>query len=326
MLGLRRAARVFADEGLAGLVRRTGRKLTGPRRVVPPPPPAPVEDSGAALARDVARAKAVYDRQAAAFRDRTRGLAVPGLEHFYWYHTVDLGGGLVTPGDYDFRDQLGAFGFPADMTGLRVLDVGSATGFFAFEFARRGAAVTSVELPSLAAWDMVSAEREKLLRGLQAEHQADTPEEAYRRHLDGPFQFCQARLGLNVTRCYSSVYDLTLAKVGGEKFDLVYAGDILMHLFSPFRALDVLSGLCRGSLVTTIETPFPFHDDQPLILFRGLINGEEGRTWWMPSRGGVSQMLRRLGFASVEAVGSYSGVARRAWFPYTRDVIRATRA
>jgi len=32
---------------------------------------------------------------------------------------------------------------------MTVLDVGSATGFFAFEFERRGARVISVELPSL---------------------------------------------------------------------------------------------------------------------------------------------------------------------------------
>ena len=37
--------------------------------------------------------------------------------------------------------------------GMRVLDIGTATGFFAFEFARRGAHVTAVDLPSLYALD-----------------------------------------------------------------------------------------------------------------------------------------------------------------------------
>jgi hypothetical protein len=41
------------------------------------------------------------------------------------------------------------FQFPVDMRGMSVLDVGSATGFFAFEFERRGAEVLSLELPSL---------------------------------------------------------------------------------------------------------------------------------------------------------------------------------
>ena len=143
------------------------------------------------------------------------------------------------------------------------------------------------------------------------------------RHLDGPFQFCHEQLRSKVKRVYSSVYDLTLAKVGGEKFDLVYAGDILMHLFSPLRALDVLSDLCRGSLMLTIEIPFPGPTDQPLISFRGLVNGTEGRTWWMPSRTCAEHMLRRMGFTTVGVVGRYSGVVRNAWFPYWREVIRA---
>ncbi|HEY1189837.1 MAG TPA: hypothetical protein VGE74_19465 [Gemmata sp.] len=314
---LQRAAGVFADEGFAGLVRRFGRKLAGPRTPEAPVTAAPpVDPPDAALAR----AKSEYAHQEAAFRAR----AGAGVDDYYWYHTVDLGNGLVTPGDYDFRDQVSAFGSPADMTGMRVLDVGSATGFFAFEFERRGAQVTSVELPSLAAWDMVGAERADVLRRLQVAHRAATPEEAYTKHLDGPFRFCHERLRSRVARCYSSVYDLTRAKLGGEPFDLVYAGDILMHLFSPFLALDVLSGLTRGSLFLTIEVPFPGPADQAWIAFRGHLS-DDGRTWWMPSRECATQMLHRLGFGSVAVAGSYSGIARRAWFPYAREVLRAER-
>lgn len=319
---IHKAARIFADEGLTGLIRRTTRKALGAK----PKPPQVIDHAQAALAAQIAAAKAEYEAQEAAFQARCRALGHTGLDHYYWYHAVDLGGGLVTPGDYDFRSQVSAFGFPRDMTGMRVLDVGSATGYFAFEFERRGAEVVSVELPSLTAWDMVESEREDMLRRLMEAHDATSPAEAYDRHLAGPFRFCQSALDSSVTRCYSSIYDLTLAKVGGEKFDLVYAGDILMHLFSPFKALDVLSGLTRGALMATIEVPFPGPTDQPLIAFRGLINGEEGRTWWMPSRGCVEQMLRRLGFTSVELSGQYSGIARRAWFPYQREVIRASRA
>jgi len=41
------------------------------------------------------------------------------------------------------------FPFARGMRGMRVLDVGSATGLLAFEFEKRGASVVSVELPSL---------------------------------------------------------------------------------------------------------------------------------------------------------------------------------
>ena len=60
-----------------------------------------------------------------------------GLNRFFWYHTVDLGDGIITPGVYDYRKELEHFHFPDVMSGMRVLDVGSATGFFAFEFEKR---------------------------------------------------------------------------------------------------------------------------------------------------------------------------------------------
>jgi tRNA (mo5U34)-methyltransferase len=69
-----------------------------------------------------------------------------------------LGDGLVTPGDFDYRPSLPLFQFPEDMRGMTVLDVGSATGFFAFEFEKRGASVILVELPSIADWDMPGGE------------------------------------------------------------------------------------------------------------------------------------------------------------------------
>jgi SAM-dependent methyltransferase len=323
MNALRRAARVVADEGVGSLLGRVGRKLLRSR---PAAPVVPDDSAERLLAARMAAAKADYQRQLAAFNAWTRALGHAGLEHYYWYHTVDLVGGLVTPGDYDFRDQLPAFGFPDDMTGMRVLDVGSATGFFAFEFERRGAEVVSVELPSLAAWDVVASERDGIVRGLMESMRADSPEQAYERHLTGPFRFCQTILGSRVQRVYSSVYDLTLDRVGGERFDLVYAGDVLLHLFSPLKALDVLTGLCRGSLVATIDVPFPGPAELPFMRFMGNVSKQtDRRTWWMFSSGCLADVLSRMGFSDVSVVGEYSGIARRAWFAYQRQVLRATK-
>jgi SAM-dependent methyltransferase len=289
--------------------------------VAEPSPTAPLT----VTPEEIARGQREFEERYAAFRTRCAELGHTGVEHYYWYHTVDLGDGLVTPGSYDYRPQLANFGFPEDMTGMRVLDVGSATGYFAFEFERRGAEVVSVELPSLGDWDIISSEREYIVRQLMTALHADSPEQAHDRCLPGPFRFCQAVLGSKVRRCYSTVYDLTEAKTGG-KFDLVYAGDIVMHLFSPFEAFDVLSNLTRGALMTTIEAPFPVEADEPLLAFRGYLYGkEEGRTWWLYNRAAVRHMLLRLGFSAVEVVGQYSGLSCDRWFPYRREVIRATR-
>ena len=267
-------------------------------------------------------AQSDYAQLVGTFRESIRRMGVAGLENYYWYHTVDLGNGLVTPGDYDFRDQINSFGFPEDLRGKRVLDIGSATGYFAFEFEKRGAEVVSVELPSLAEWDIISDERGQIVNHLMQRHKASTPEEAYVRHLDGPFRFCHKMLGSKVTRCYSPVYDLTLDKVGGKKFDLIYAGDILLHLFSPLKALDTLSTLCAGQIFVTLDVPF-YHADQPYMRFVG--KESEGRTWWLMSKLCLENMLKRVGFRTVTQVGAYSGILRRVGVTYQREVLMGSR-
>jgi tRNA (mo5U34)-methyltransferase len=275
----------------------------------------------------VAEAKAEYGRLTATFAERTAGLGEKDLKRYYWYHTVDLGKGIVTPGDYDYRASLSNYRFPDNMRGMRVLDVGSATGFFAFEFERRGADVVSVELPSIADWDMPTGEaRDQTLQALMRFHDVDTIEAVQHFHLDGPFEFCRRMLGSKVTRCHSRIYDLSPAKVGADKFDLVFIGDVLLHTFSPLAGLAAVAPLCRGTLIMT-DAPTPGFDGIPVMVYRG---GEsplsDGRTWWNLNQLCLEQMLKRVGFRDVAVVGRHQGILRRdGWSMYDRPVIRATK-
>ena len=62
-------------------------------------------------------------------------------EEPYWFHRIELPGGVWTPGwSEPAVDKLPHYGLPADVTGMRVLDIGNAEGFFSFEAERRGAA------------------------------------------------------------------------------------------------------------------------------------------------------------------------------------------
>jgi hypothetical protein len=47
-----------------------------------------------------------------------------------WFHRIDLGNGMVTPGVDDSPNKLSAIGMPADSTGKTVLDIGAWHGFF----------------------------------------------------------------------------------------------------------------------------------------------------------------------------------------------------
>ena len=75
------------------------------------------------------------------------------IDSLIWYHTVDLGNGRTTPGIYDLRPYLGAYGLPKSLSGQSCLDVGAASGFFSFELESRGADVTAIDLPTWSAHD-----------------------------------------------------------------------------------------------------------------------------------------------------------------------------
>jgi tRNA (mo5U34)-methyltransferase len=57
-----------------------------------------------------------------------------------WYHTIDLGGGVVTEGVDNTQVRLAQAHLPASFSGQSVLDIGAWDGFWSFEAERRGAA------------------------------------------------------------------------------------------------------------------------------------------------------------------------------------------
>src|SRR5580704_16079938 len=274
------------------------------------------------------------------FASRARQLGLPDTGRFYWYHTIDLGDGLVTPGLYDYRATLPDFHFPENMQGMTVLDVGSATGFFAFEFERRGARVVSTELPSLRDLDRFPGqdvensvrkiERMIFPDGLDLEsmRRGDSERELYRCLLDGPFQFCKERLGSKVERCYSTVYDLTAGKLGMAPqefggFDLVFLGDVLLHTLYPLNALAALAPLCRGQLVLAQMLPEGPQEPPAMMYVGGGDPAEDDISWWLPNRSCLVQMLTKLGFPTVEEVGWHSGILQPGGHPFRRIILRA---
>ncbi|MES1166466.1 MAG: methyltransferase type 11, partial [Pseudomonadota bacterium] len=56
-----------------------------------------------------------------------------------WFHRIDLGNGVVTPGPDDTAAKLARLKLPESFAGQSVLDIGAWDGFFSFEAERRGA-------------------------------------------------------------------------------------------------------------------------------------------------------------------------------------------
>lgn len=269
-------------------------------------------------------------------RAEERGLGDVRL--LYWYHTVDLGEGLITPGTFDYRTSLSGFHFPDDMTGMTVLDIGSATGFYAFEFERHGAQVVSVELPSLDEVDRLPGESvqqtvDKLARMTAANSvygrdeldrlfTSPDADDIYHYVLDGPFQLCHQVLQSRVERKYSSIYGVPETELGSRSFDLVFLGDLLLHLLHPFQALTAVAPLCTGTLV--LSQHLATGRRAAMHYVGGDTPGDDLATWWLPNRACLEQVLRKLGFRAVEEVGRNTGVGRGGMY-YDRPILHATR-
>ena len=62
------------------------------------------------------------------------------VDRIRWFHSIDLGNGVVTPGVDRSARRLKGIHMPESLAGMTVLDIGTFDGFYAFEAKRRGAA------------------------------------------------------------------------------------------------------------------------------------------------------------------------------------------
>ncbi len=280
-----------------------------------------------------------YAREVEHFNAQMRSLGVPDIQRYYWYHSIDLPGDITTPGMYDYRRSVDAFGFPEDMHGMSVLDVGSATGFFAFDFERRGGEVVSVELPGFEELDRFPGQDTKtLLRKIERMMLPDSTdkmegrlaersaEEMHYYMLEAPFQLCARLLKSRVERRYSTVYELSGQRLGRPGFDFVFAGDILVHTLRPFDALAALARVCTGTLVIAQVMPGSPGDPPAMLYQGGETAGEDLVCWWLPNERCFKQLLSKLGFAQVFAVGNHEGIHRPAGNVFSRRILYAKRA
>ena len=188
------------------------------------------------------------------------------------YHRIDFGEGLVLEGEYDMAHYLDFYGLPKNLSGSKVLDVGTSTGFFALECARRGAEVTAIDL-----W------------------------------AGGPLTVIAEGLGLQVDYLQMNVYDL--APSVGE-FDLVICGSVLLHLWDPFRAIHAIASVCRHQAIIAtaiLEAP-RFQRGRPLaelIADRATDGVEEYWATWRLSVPAMEKLMKAAGFSRVDHRGDF---------------------
>ncbi len=209
---------------------------------------------------------------------------IQGLE---WYHTIDLGNGLVTPGHYDHRPYLEYYQIPNNLVGKKVIDIGTASGFFAFEFEKRGASVVATDLPQWFDHDFAPI------------YEPDKTQETGLIYLHQPFEVARHVLKSKVERRLINIYDLSPETVG--MFDIAFCGSVLLHLTDPIKALWNIASITRemAIIATVIEREEP---NRPIATFLGHHRGD---TWWIPTRACLELMAAAAGFVGIAWVSEF---------------------
>jgi len=190
-----------------------------------------------------------------------------------WFHSIDLGQGVVTPGRVDpQRQTLPRLGLPADLAGKTVLDIGAWDGFFSFEAERRGAKRV-LATDSHAWWSRKPA-----------------------------FELARRALGSKVEDFDIDVMDLAPDRIG--TFDLVLFLGVLYHLRHPLLALEKVFSVTAGHLIleTVVDltwTSYPAMRFYPQDELAG-----DASNWFGPNPAAVIGMLKAVGFRKVEIVSA----------------------
>jgi tRNA (mo5U34)-methyltransferase len=200
----------------------------------------------------------------------------------FWFHQLDLGGGVVTPGIVPLatlRRQADIY-FRDGIAGRSVLDIGCWDGFNSFEAARRGAS-----------------------RVLATDHFVWNPwTEAGDRHVGNRecFELARRRLAPSVEAMDIDVMDISPEAVG--RFDVVLFCGVFYHLRHPFLGLEKAASACLDRLVVETHVDALDVDRPAMIFYPGAELNRDISNWWGPNAACVEAMLRDLGFSNVGTV------------------------
>jgi SAM-dependent methyltransferase len=219
-------------------------------------------------------------------------------ESCIFYHTIDIPGYGTMKGEWDLRRGVDRYLGKVDLTGKRVLEMGTANGFLCFEMERRGADVVAVDLSEEQSWDLVPFAK------FDAEED-DSVRKSHVRRINDAYWLAHAAFGSRAKVVYTSAYEIP-EQIGAV--DVATFGSILLHLRDPFHAL---WNACRLTRETVIVTDLLFARDVfPLNMLdafqrpamRFCPNPKTGRpyeTWWRLSPKLVKRFLGVLGFEST---------------------------
>ena len=151
----------------------------------------------------------------------TREEAIEMIKQASWYHAFEVLPGVTTPGTMPTNAERllnERFRLPADLSGLRALDIGTLDGPYAFELEKRGATVVAMDIQNP---DRTGFNTAKRVRGSKVEY------------------------------VQGSAYDLSELLVG--KFEIICFFGVYYHMKHPLLAFEQIQRMLSDNGLVLLE-------------------------------------------------------------------------
>ncbi|MBI4464164.1 MAG: DUF1698 domain-containing protein [Acidobacteria bacterium] len=186
-----------------------------------------------------------------------------------WWHRIDLGNGIVTPGVDNSPKRLKRIRMPENLSGMTVLDIGAWDGFFSFEAERRGASRVLAIDSNDPGWGSKEG-----------------------------FELARRTLHSQVEYRECDVLDISPDKIG--VFDLVLFLGVLYHMRHPLLSLERVFSVTQNLLILETEVDNVWSRRPVMTFYPGSELADEPSNWWGPNPSAVQAMLKDVGFRQVE--------------------------
>jgi tRNA (mo5U34)-methyltransferase len=188
-----------------------------------------------------------------------------------WFHRINLGNGVVTPGVDDTPAKLKRLHLPPSFAGKTVLDIGAWDGFFSFEAERRGAS-----------------------RVMAIDSYAWTRDEWSKK---AGFELARRALNSKVEDREMEVLDLSPENVG--TFDVVFFLGVLYHMRHPLLALEKVSAVTKQHLILETKVDLLAWRTPAMAFYLGNELDHDPTNWWAPNLSALRNLLRAVGFTRI---------------------------